>query len=106
MGDDHALLCRTEALDHRRGGLPAPPRRGSRRPVPGGQPALPEGQHRPHHQPRDRQLGKVFNDDPMVAGAMLDRLLHRSVVLNIDGDSYRMRSHRARAEASRQAVAG
>jgi hypothetical protein len=36
---------------------------------------------------------------------MLDRLLHRSVVLNIDGDSYRMRSHRARAEASRRAVA-
>jgi DNA replication protein DnaC len=49
--------------------------------------------------------GKVFNDDPMIAGAMLDRLLHRSVVLNIDGDSYRMRSHRARAEATRRAVA-
>jgi DNA replication protein DnaC len=48
---------------------------------------------------------KVFDDDPMIAGAMLDRLLHRSVVLNIDGDSYRMRSHRARAEASRRAVA-
>jgi DNA replication protein DnaC len=43
--------------------------------------------------------GKVFNDDPMIAAAMLDRLLHRSVVMNIDGDSYRMRSHRARAEA-------
>jgi hypothetical protein len=41
----------------------------------------------------------------MIAGAMLDRLLHRSVVLNIDGDSYRMRSHRARAEATRRAVA-
>jgi len=37
---------------------------------------------------------------------MLDRLLHRSVVLNIDGDSYRMRSHRARAEATRKAVRG
>ena len=49
--------------------------------------------------------GKVFIDDPMIAGAMLDRLLHRSVVLNIDGDSYRMRSHRARAEATRRAVA-
>ena len=49
--------------------------------------------------------GKVFNDDAMVAGAMLDRLLHRSVVVNIDGDSYRMRSHRARAEATRKAVA-
>ncbi len=50
--------------------------------------------------------GKVFNDDPMVAAAMLDRLLHRSIVINIDGDSYRMRSHRARADATRKAVAG
>ena len=47
--------------------------------------------------------GKIF-DDPMVAAAMLDRLLHRSVVLNIDGESYRMRSHRARSEATRKAV--
>jgi DNA replication protein DnaC len=50
--------------------------------------------------------GKVFNDDPMIAGAMLDRLLHRSVVININGDSYRMRSHRARAETTRRAVNG
>lgn len=49
--------------------------------------------------------GKVFGDDVMAAGAMLDRLLHRSVVINIDGDSYRMRSHRARAEAARKAIA-
>ncbi len=35
---------------------------------------------------------------------MLDRLLHRSVVFNIDGESYRMRSHRARSEATRKAV--
>jgi DNA replication protein DnaC len=32
----------------------------------------------------------------MIAAAMLDRLLHRSVVFNIDGESYRMRSHQAR----------
>jgi DNA replication protein DnaC len=44
---------------------------------------------------------KVFDDDPMVAAAMLDRLLHRSVVLNIAGESYRMRTHRARAEKLR-----
>jgi DNA replication protein DnaC len=50
--------------------------------------------------------GKVFGDDQMVAGALLDRLLHRSVVININGDSYRMRSHRARAEAARQVVTG
>jgi DNA replication protein DnaC len=50
--------------------------------------------------------GRVFADDQMVAAAMLDRLLHRSVVLDIKGDSYRMRSHRARADATRRAVAG
>jgi IstB-like ATP binding protein len=32
---------------------------------------------------------------------MLDRLLHRSVVFNIAGESYRMRAHRARAERLR-----
>jgi len=47
--------------------------------------------------------GKIF-DDPMVAAAMLDRLLHRSVVFNIDGDSYRMRTHRARSEGIRKGV--
>lgn len=46
--------------------------------------------------------GKIF-DDPMVAAAMLDRLLHRSVVLNINGESYRMRAHRARAGKLRSA---
>jgi len=45
--------------------------------------------------------GKIF-DDPMVAAAMLDRLLHRSVVLNITGESYRMRAHRARADKLRR----
>ena len=48
--------------------------------------------------------GQIF-DDPMVAAAMLDRLLHRSTVLHIDGDSYRMRAHRARVEGLRKGVA-
>jgi len=47
--------------------------------------------------------GKIF-DDPMVAAAMLDRLLHRGVVFNIDGDSYRMRARRARSEHLRNGV--
>src|SRR6266487_2499047 len=47
--------------------------------------------------------GQIF-DDPMVAAAMLDRLLHRSTVLQIDGESYRMRAHRARVEALRKGV--
>jgi DNA replication protein DnaC len=44
--------------------------------------------------------GEIFADTT-IAAAMLDRLLHRSVVINITGDSYRMRAHRARAEATR-----
>jgi DNA replication protein DnaC len=40
--------------------------------------------------------GDIFADTT-IAAAMLDRLLHRSVVINITGDSYRMRAHRARA---------
>jgi len=39
--------------------------------------------------------GDIF-DDTTVAAAMLDRLLHRSVVFNITGDSYRLRAHQAR----------
>jgi len=31
------------------------------------------------------------------AAAMLDRLLHRSVVITLDGASYRLRNHRAAA---------
>ncbi len=50
--------------------------------------------------------GRIFNDDPMVAAAMLDRLLHRSVVFNITGESYRMRTHRARADKLRHATGG
>ncbi len=49
--------------------------------------------------------GRIF-DDPMVAAAMLDRLLHRSVAFNIDGESYRMRAHRARADKLRGKGAG
>ena len=40
--------------------------------------------------------GDIFADTT-IAAAMLDRPLHRSVVVNISGDSYRMRAHRARA---------
>jgi DNA replication protein DnaC len=47
--------------------------------------------------------GDIFADTT-IAAAMLDRLLHRSVVINITGDSYRMRAHRARAESTRKAI--
>jgi DNA replication protein DnaC len=39
--------------------------------------------------------GEIFADTT-IAAAMLDRLLHRSVVINITGDSYRLRAHQAR----------
>lgn len=33
--------------------------------------------------------------DPVVTTALLDRLLHRAVVVQIEGSSYRMRQHAA-----------
>lgn len=44
--------------------------------------------------------------DSTVAAAMRDRLLHRSVVLTLDGDSYRLRDHHARTDKLRQATTG
>jgi DNA replication protein DnaC len=41
------------------------------------------------------EWGAIF-EDTTVAAAILDRLLHHATVLHIDGDSYRMRNHRAR----------
>jgi DNA replication protein DnaC len=41
-----------------------------------------------------------------VAAALLDRLLHRSVVLTLDGDSYRLRDHHARNDTLRAATTG
>jgi DNA replication protein DnaC len=43
--------------------------------------------------------------DPMLAAAALDRLLHRGVIVAIDGPSYRMRAHQQRADALRKAAA-
>ena len=42
--------------------------------------------------------------DPMLAASLLDRLLHRGVVVAIDGPSYRMRAHQQRTEALRKAI--
>lgn len=38
--------------------------------------------------------GDVFAADPVMASAALDRLLHRSTVINIHGDSYRLKEKR------------
>ena len=39
-----------------------------------------------------------------VAAALLDRLLHRSVVIDITGDSYPLRDHHARTDNPRRAL--
>lgn len=44
--------------------------------------------------------------DPMLAAALVDRLLHKGVILGIDGPSYRMRAHQQRADAIRRAATG
>jgi len=38
--------------------------------------------------------GQVFAGDAVMAAAALDRLLHRSTVLNLSGESYRLRDKR------------
>lgn len=38
------------------------------------------------------EWGEVFGD-PVVATALLDRLLHHAIVIQIDGSSYRLRQH-------------
>ena len=47
--------------------------------------------------------GEIF-EDTTVAAAILDRLPHHATVLQIDGDSYRMRGHRARLQTLRTAL--
>lgn len=49
--------------------------------------------------------GEILGDTT-VAAAMLDRLLHRSVVLNLDGDSYRLRAHHAATDTLRRTTTG
>jgi DNA replication protein DnaC len=47
--------------------------------------------------------GEIF-EDTTVAAAILDRLLHHATVLQIDGESYRMRGHRSRLTQLRAAL--
>jgi DNA replication protein DnaC len=49
--------------------------------------------------------GEILGDT-VVAAAMLNRLLHRSVVLNLDGDSYRLRNHQATTDTLRRTTTG
>ena len=49
--------------------------------------------------------GEILGDTT-VAAAMLDRLLHRSVVVTLDGASYRLRNHAAAADELRRVTTG
>ncbi len=49
--------------------------------------------------------GEILGDNT-VAAALLDRLLHRSMVINLDGDSYRLRDHQATTDNLRRATTG
>ena len=49
--------------------------------------------------------GEILGDTT-VAAAMLDRLLHRSVVITLDGGSYRLRNHHAAADELRRVTTG
>jgi len=49
--------------------------------------------------------GEILGDTT-VAAALLDRLLHRCVVLTLDGESYRLRDHHAAADSLRRAATG
>lgn len=42
--------------------------------------------------------------DPMLAAALLDRILHRGIVVAIEGPSFRMRAHQRRSDALRRAL--
>ena len=47
--------------------------------------------------------GELFGD-PVVAAAILDRLLHRAVVINIKGPSWRLREHQRLVDQTREGV--
>lgn len=51
------------------------------------------------------EWGQVFADDAVMASAALDRLLHRSTVINIKGDSYRLADRRKAGNPAAAAAA-
>jgi DNA replication protein DnaC len=91
-----AGAVKAEAADHRRARLPASGARCGASVLPAGQPALRRYETGAMLITSNRSVagwGTVFAD-PVVATAILDRLLHHSHVLTIRGDSYRLRAKR------------
>ena len=87
---DHAVLQHPESVDHRRTGLSPHAGRRRRHTVPSDLTAA-TGKDR-SSSPQTSAVtswGEIFSDHT-IAAAMLDRLLHKSVVFTITGDSYRL----------------
>ena len=92
---------RTVGAGGRRRGASAHRHRGGRGVLPRGQRPLRERpSHAGHDQSGPARLGRRVRR-AVVAGAILDRLMHKAVVFNIKGPSWRMREHSALAEASK-----
>jgi IstB-like ATP binding protein len=98
----YRVLFQTLSMYRRRGPHRAPPahRRRDRLPihrpagrqpvVPAHQPPLRARPHDPDQQPGLRQLGGGLRR-PIIATAILDRILHHAITLNILGNSYRLK---------------
>lgn len=104
LGDLHAVLRRPDTAGHRRTRLPTVARRSSHGTVSGCGTTIFETSIVITINRSVAEWGQVLGDTT-VAAAMLDRLLHRSVVLKLDGDSYRLRDHHARSQNQRIAAA-
>ncbi len=102
------------ARDSSRRALPHPARAPiTRTPALNSRSLSPERQASPKRRGRqadsatNRAVGPAWSEsfnDSVVAVALLDRLLHRCTLLQVDGQSYRMRTHRAQVEALRRTI--
>ena len=50
------------------------------------------------------QRAGAFADDQTLTAAMLDRLLHHAHIVQVTGDSYRMKDKRKAGQAARRTV--
>jgi DNA replication protein DnaC len=95
LGEHDAILGRTAGPDRRRARVSPDGRRGRIAPLPGHSRRYLHGTVILTTNRGTAEWGTIF-EDTTVAVATLDRLLHHATVLQIDGDSYRMRGHRAK----------
>ncbi len=72
--------------------------------LPTGQLPLPTGQHCDHDEQGVKDWPGILAGDEAMATAILDRLLHKSVVLNIRGRSYRLQDLEESSMGGREAA--